>query len=228
MTAPLDRSELGALLSFWRSRPGVSFSVGAPGVVAEFCAPDNEPVVWNHTDGIMTGTCRGGLLEITLADNVLGLPFDVAGRKGNRRIRGYLFCLARRHATTACHRVLRRVGADVFDIGAGVGNVDALVVVDDPALCRTLTQAEGQRLVGTHHPALAAIVEASPPRLFRSRLARITVTAPIATSVTPEGPHTHLLADLIDGSTHDARIEVPDGWLPCLTLHVPEGDPAFP
>ena len=227
MTALLDRTEFESLLCFWRSRPGVSFSVGVSGVIAEFHAPGDEPVAWHGTAGTMTGTCPGGSIEIMPIDRILRVPYDIAGR-----VRGFLFCLEEETARMACHRVLRHAGsrgdATLFDIGAGAATVDALVIVDDPSLRLTLTRAEGERLVGTHHPALAGIVEAGPPRLFRSRLAEITVTAPIATSVTPEGPHTHLLVDLIDGTTHDDRIPVPAGWLPCLTLHIPDSDPAFP
>ena len=227
MTALLDRMEFETLLCFWRSRPGVSFSVGVNGVIAEFHAPGDEPVAWHATAGTMTGSCAGGSIEIMLTDHVLCLPYDIAGR-----IRGFLFCQEEEAARMACHRVLRQAGsrghAALFDIGAGAATVDALIIVEDPSLHLTLNRAEGERLVGTHHPALAEIVEAGPPRLFRSRLAEITVTGPIAKTVTPDGPHTHLLVDLIDGTTHDERIPVPGGWLPCLTLHVPDSDPAFP
>ncbi len=224
--ATLDRTAFASRLSFWRSRPGVSFSVGVNGVIAEFHPPDDEPVAWLETAGVMTGTCPGGSIEIAPADRILCVPYDIGGRT-----RGYLFCLEEASARMACHRVLRHAGARgraaLFDIGAGAATVDALVIVDDPSLHRTLIEAEGERLVGTHHPALAGIVAAGPPRLFRSRLAEVTVTGPIATSVTPEGPHTHLLVDLIDGATHDERMSVPAGWLPCLTLHVPVCDEAF-
>ncbi|MDE0242205.1 MAG: hypothetical protein OXQ84_18780 [bacterium] len=226
MTALLDRTEFESLLSFWRSRAGVSFSVGVSGVIAEFHPPGDEPVTWHEKAGIMTGACPGGSIGIMPTDGILCVPYDIAGRT-----RGYLFCLEEASARMACHRVLRHAGsrgrAALFDIGAGAITVDALIIVDDPSLHRTLIQAEGERLVGTHHPALAGIVEAGPSRLFRSRLAEITVTGPIATTVTPEGPHTHLLVDLIDGTTHDDRISVPAGWLPCLTLHIPVSDPAF-
>ena len=128
-------------------------------------------------------------------------------------------------------RVLRHADfegdVDLFDVGAGAATVDALIMVDDPELVAALDEAEGERIVGTHHPALVKILEASPPRCFRSALARIIVTAPIATSKTPEGPHTHLLPDLIDGTTHDQRIGVPAGWLPCLAMHTPDSDPEF-
>ena len=227
MSGLLNQTEFESFLCFWRSRPGVSFSVGVSGVIAEFHAPGDETIAWHATAGTMTGTCPGGRIEIMPTDHVLCLPYDIAGR-----IRGFLLCLEEETARMACHRVLRHAGsrghAALFDIGAGATTVDALIIVEDLSLHLALTRAEGERLVGTHHPALAEIVEAGPPRLFRSRLAEITVTGPIAKTVTPDGPHTHLLVDLIDGTTHDERIPVPGGWLPCLTLHVPCSDPAFP
>ena len=226
MTSLLDRAGFASLLGFWQSRPGVTFSVGVNGVIAEFHAPGDDSVVWRTHGGTMTGACPGGRIEIMPQDRVLSVPYDLDGRN-----RGFLFCLEEETARMACHNVLQHAGAQedatLFDIGAGATTVDALVIVKDPSLQATLSRALGERLVGTHHPALAGIVAAGPPRLFRSRLARITVTGPIATTVTPEGPHTHLLPNLIDGSTHDHRIRVPAGWLPCLTLHVPASDPAF-
>ncbi len=59
------------------------------------------------------------------------------------------------------------------------------------------------------------------------RLPKILVIQPTAETVTPEGPHTHLLPDLLDGTTHDARVAIPEGRTPCLTLHIPDRDEAF-
>ncbi|MBT5433669.1 MAG: hypothetical protein P8Q36_12585 [Alphaproteobacteria bacterium] len=131
-------------------------------------------------------------------------------------------------ARTTLAEVGEHDGAVLFDIGASAATIDALVMVSDPELTETLRGAQGERLVGTHHPALMALVAASPPRLFRSALVAISVTQPIATEETPHGPHTHLLPDLIDGSTHDRRITVPHGWLPTLTMHIPDDDADFP
>ena len=229
MNQPLDRAELAGLVAFWRDRPGVSFSVGVSGVTAEFHAVPGERTAWTSSAERITGACSRGEIEIALEDGVLAVPFDLASRRPGHRVRGCLFCRPEADALMAGNRVLRRVdGTDLFDVGAGAATVDALVMVDDPGLAAALDEAEGERIVGTHHRALVKILEASPPRCFRSALARIVVTAPIATSRTPEGPHTHLLPDLIDGTTHDRRIEVPAGWLPCLAMHIPDTDPAFP
>ena len=228
---PLNRTELAGLVTFWRERPGVSFSVGVSGVTAEFHAVPGERTVWTSAEEGITGTCSQASIEIVLEDGILAVPFDLASRRPGHRVRGCLLCKPDAGARMAGNRKLRHADSEgdveLFDVGAGAATVDALIMVDDPELVAALDEAEGERIVGTHHPALVKILEASPPRCFRSALARIIVTAPIATSKTSEGPHTHLLPNLIDGTTHDQRIGVPAGWLPCLAMHIPDSDPAF-
>jgi hypothetical protein len=231
MNPILDESAFAAALTFCRVRDGVSWSVGVPGVVAEFHAPPGSGINWSDTRRDMTASCEGGAMTIRLRDGVMTVPYDLESRRHGHRVRGVLFCLSAAEAPLASSAVLREVGerdgAVLFDIGAGAPSIEPMVMVSDPSLITTLRNALGDVLVGTHHPALVALVEASPPRLFRTGLAEITVTQPIARTETPEGPHTHLLPDLNDGSTHDPRIAVPEGWVPCLTLHVPDCDDAF-
>ena len=216
---------------FWRDRPGVSWSVGVPGVVAEFHAPAGQALSWEDHDGEMSALCTGGAISIGLRGGVLPCVFDLDSARHGHRLRGILFCLPRDEADVAPTHVLAEVGtradAALFNVGAGVSTLEPLVLVTDPSLAGILRDALGERLVGTHHPALMALMAASPPRLFRSALAEITVTQPIAVAETPVGPHTHLLPELIDGTTHDPRIAVPDLWIPCLTLHIPDHDAAF-
>ena len=51
-------------------------------------------------------------------------------------------------------------------------------------------------------------------------MARIEVYQPIGKDKTPEGPHTHLLPDLLKTArTHSANIAVPDDHWPCLNLY---------
>lgn len=227
----LDESGFAATLSFWRDRDGVSWSVGVLGVVAEFHAPPNDGVKWSNATHATTASCEGGAMTIRLRDQVMPVPFDLESRRHGHRVRGVLFCLPVSEALLEPSAVLceagERDGAVLFDIGAGAPSVEPMVMVTDHGMITMLRGALGARLVGTHHPALMALVEASPPRLFRTSLAEITVTQPTAQTETPEGPHTHLLPDLIDGSTHDQRVAVPEGWVPCLTLHISDRDDAF-
>lgn len=230
--AGVGPGELGALIRRWRDRPGVSFGVGVPGALAEFHPMPGESTTWDDGADVAVGRCSGGAIRIVLADGVLPLPYDLPGRRADRRVRGALFCLPAGRAAVAGRRALREVGARdglaLFDIGVGASTLDAMVAVGDASLARTLRAAEGDRLVGSRHPALKALVEAGPPRLFRSALAEILAVQPIGRTATPEGPHTHLLPDLLDGSAHDRRIVVPDGMASCLAMHVSGDDPLWP
>ena len=227
----LTGGQLGRLLRVWRERPGVSFGVGVPGALAEFHAMPSEATVWRDLPDAMEGRCSGGAIAVRLRDGVLPVVYDLESRRPGRRVRGALFCLPESEAALAGSSALREAGARkgrrLFDIGVGARGLDALVAVRDEALAAILARAEGERIVGTHHCALAALVEASPPRLFRSALAEICVTQPIARETTPEGPHTHLLPALLDGRDCDPRIPVPAGRLPGLAMHIPDDDAAF-
>ena len=71
---------------------------------------------------------------------------------------------------------------------------------------------------------MAAIKTQSPTRVFVSRAGRIEVYQPIGSipenRPTPEGPHTHLLPDLLKSDrTHSANAPVPPGFFPVLSLY---------
>jgi hypothetical protein len=71
---------------------------------------------------------------------------------------------------------------------------------------------------------MGMILAANPPRVFISRLGRIEVYQPIPppSGKSPEGPHTHVLARLLQSRrTHPATEPVPEGWVPCAHLYPP-------
>ncbi len=224
----LNTADLAHLFADWCRVPGVSFSVGVPGIIAEFHGMEDEETCWEILDLHVRGCCSGGSIRVDFRDNVTAVSFDLQHNRTDGRTCGIVFCLPAQSAYLQAETTLRRkysVGdAVLFDIGAGSRVVEALVEVDDSDLIKLLDQAQGSRLVGTHHHALKAIIDASPPRLFRTAFAEIAVRQEIATTRTPVGPHTHLLPNLIDGTTHDSRIQVPVGWVPCLTMHVADSE----
>ena len=56
--------------------------------------------------------------------------------------------------------------------------------------------------------------------MVTSALGRIEVDQHIGRTATPEGPHTHLLPDLLAaGRTHDPEVPVPADHLPCLFFY---------
>ncbi|MBI3530246.1 MAG: hypothetical protein HY067_20050 [Betaproteobacteria bacterium] len=61
----------------------------------------------------------------------------------------------------------------------------------------------------------------SPARVFMSRLGRVEVRTPIPKSDgrTPDGPHTHVLPDLLrHRRTHSANVPLPEGVVPSVEI----------
>lgn len=66
------------------------------------------------------------------------------------------------------------------------------------------------------------ITEASPHRVFVSRVGRVEVYQPIPPvhGRSPTGPHTHLLLDLLrHRRTHAATEAIPAGFVPCAHIY---------
>ena len=71
---------------------------------------------------------------------------------------------------------------------------------------------------------MGVILATSPNRVFISRLGRIEVCQPIPPhdGRSPEGPHTHVLPDLLKHRrTHAATEPIPDGLVPCAHVYPP-------
>jgi len=82
----------------------------------------------------------------------------------------------------------------------------------------------GRPLFDHGNPAGAAIVAASPHRVFLSALARIEVYQPIPPpdGRSPEGPHSHILPTLLRSRrTHAATTHLPPGMVPVLEAFPP-------
>jgi hypothetical protein len=115
----------------------------------------------------------------------------------------------------------------LFDLGVGAGNVDFCIRTDEPDLIAFLRARDGRALFAggdarADGETLAAIAAADPERVVISGLGRIEVTQAVGRTRTPEGPHTHLLPDLLAaGRTQGAEAPVPVGHLPALHLYPP-------
>jgi hypothetical protein len=103
----------------------------------------------------------------------------------------------------------------LFDIGVGALQVDACVRVSDPAVAAQLRAHCGQPTFAPGNPAGGLILAHSPHRVFVSRIGRIEVYQPIppADGKSPEGPHTHVLLDLLRHHRTHAATE------PCAHLY---------
>ncbi len=198
----------------------VSFSVGVPGVLAEFHWVAGEPV--DHDDGALAiATARGALRVEPRGDEgeweadgvrTWWLPSDAACRFQDR---GLAEIGPDAGAIQARHR-----GDILFDLGLALGHVRACVRSADPALVAALRGHVGEDILARGSAAMATIKHASPQRVFMTRMARIEVYQPIPArdERTPDGPHTHVLPHLL--GTPDAQAaRLPPGARAVLTAH---------
>jgi hypothetical protein len=110
----------------------------------------------------------------------------------------------------------------LFDMGLGTANVDFCVRTGEAALIAALRKARSSSLLAPGSEVMEHIVAASPHRVALSKLGRVEVFQAIGRYKTPTGPHTHVLPKLLRaGRTHDAKIPIPQGYLPCLNLYPP-------
>ncbi|MFG1307085.1 hypothetical protein V5F34_23445 [Xanthobacter autotrophicus] len=217
--------------------PHTGWSLGIFGAIAEFMRDPEEPAAMEAgAEALTVVTARGGLAVRHHPATVL-VDYEMPSRHAERRIRARAACLPETAAARAGRAVVTQIGPDrdalrdedrdglLFDLGIGLGSVEACVRTRAPALIAALRAAEG--MPAFLAPGLmAAMVEHSPHRVFTSALGRIEVFQPIPPpgGVSPDGPHTHVLPKLIAHQrTHAASVPIPDGLVPCLSIHPPQG-----
>ena len=118
----------------------------------------------------------------------------------------------------------------VSAIGAGCIQLDFCVRINDPNLVGFCREHCGSGIFDHDSPVFPRLLESQPHRVVLTRLGRIEVYQAIGgehtDDKTPEGPHTHLLPDLLSMNlTHPADVPIREGWVPCTFLY-PDG-PVF-
>ncbi|SFR76424.1 DUF6925 family protein [Sphingomonas jatrophae] len=204
------------------------FSIASFGVAGEFLRDADEPVALRRvSDRIEIFTARGGLRIVAV--ELAGLAWDSLSADGETWGHALSLCVPR-PATPP--RIVRALGPDLdairaedrdgllFDIGVGCGAVTMAVRTTDATLIAALAAAEGKPLL-TAPGLVATMLATQPHRVLLSPAGRIEVYQPIppADGKSPEGPHTHLLPQLIDRDRpHSANVPIPDGWQAALTV----------
>jgi hypothetical protein len=208
-----------------------SWSVGIWGGIGEFRTGDDEPRTFDPDT--LTIVSPRGALRITPADGAIALEIRSSQRD---RVDEIAFCLPAATLPASPLPVLREAGPDtealrvadrdsiLFDLGLGAPHVDAFVRIslDEEPLLAQLRAACGRSLLDGYDGTAAALAAASPPRIFRSPLARLEVYTPIPLQDgrSPEGPHTHILPALLrQGLAHAPDTPIPEGWLCCLSVY---------
>lgn len=219
----LIREELAAATTQW--------NLGTFGAIAEFLRDPDEPVeLGDGPDRLLAVTGRGGIGLDDLSQVRLFASETAVGSGWSHRV---ALCLPEAACAMNRRTALTELGPDeaalrpqdragiLFDMGLGTLQVDICIRTGDPELIATLRSVSGRSLFEAGNPAMGSIVAAGPHRVFITRAGRCEVFQPIppADGKSPEGPHTHVLPQLLRGGrTHAATEPVPNGWVPFAHL----------
>jgi len=213
--------------------PAHGWSVGIPGAIGEFMYDRDEAVTFSQDGGALSAvTARGGI-RITLPAQTTCVALEGIAECTGGWTQSIAFCVAgevgRCEITSVFtehghdHSALTPAGREefLFDLGLGSNQVQFCVRTGDAALLEVLRTGVGKSIFAADNPAFAALREASPARVIRSKYARVEVYQHIAEKghATPLGPHTHLLPAFLNGKRSVAEPALPAGTIAPLTLY---------
>ncbi|WP_068302642.1 hypothetical protein [Pararhodobacter sp. CCB-MM2] len=212
--------------------PGTGWSMGSFGAIAEFRHEPEEPAA---TKLLERTTARGGIC-LSLPSELQPVACETVSPRAGRWGQALMLCLPTGAATMSQRTVLTELGPDrdalraedrdavLFDMGLGQTQVDFCIRTCDRNLLRVLRAKTGRSLMEQGNPALPAVLAAHPHRVALTRLGRVEVFqkigGPDTGGVSPSGPHTHVLPQLLRaGRTHSANQTIPPGLVPCAGLY---------
>ncbi|MGE0627050.1 MAG: hypothetical protein AB7O43_04445 [Hyphomicrobiaceae bacterium] len=210
--------------------PDAQWSLGTFGAIAEFSRDPLESMQLNRHSAI---TSRGAL-ALVLPDALRLVAFETVTKDSwSSRV---ALCLPRDQSAMSRRSVLTELGPDnaalrpedrdaiLFDVGVSAWQTDVCIRVHDRALVARFREVCGTTTFAPGSAAGRLILETSPDRVLISRVGRIEVYQPIppAHGKSPEGPHTHVLPDLLRRRrTHAATEPIPADLIPCAHLYPP-------
>lgn len=212
--------------------PRSQWSIGTFGAIAEFSRVGSEDVTIERQRNRLAAVSARGGISIQLDAHCRPFAFESIAYQGwSQQV---ALCMKIADARMSARAVLTEIGEDadalrsedrdgvLFDLGIAAPHIDFCIRVRDARLLAWLREHEGRPLYGPDNPALGAILEASPHRVFISRMGRAEVfqRIPCHGEKSPEGPHTHLLPRLLkQRRTHAATEPIPDGYVPCAHVY---------
>jgi hypothetical protein len=208
------------------------WSLGTFGTIAEFARDADESAELQSTPQALSAMTDRGGIRIAPQAGIRLFAFETTTRESwSPRV---AVCLPAERCAMGRRAVLTELGPDtdalrpqdrdaiLFDLGLDALQVDACVRVSDPAVAAKLRAHCGQATFAPGNPAGGVILAHSPHRVFISQVGRIEVYQPIPPphGKSPEGPHTHVLLDLLrHRRTHAATEPIPSGFVPCAHLY---------
>jgi hypothetical protein len=210
------------------------WSLGTFGAIAEFARDLDEPFTFHRGKASLTLITGRGGMRIKPPVEMRLVAFETTTRESwSNRV---ALCLPDERCSMSRRTVLTELGPDdgalrehdrdsiLFDLGMDALQADLYVRVSDPEVAAKLRAHAGRPLLESGNPAMGVILAASPHRVFASKVGRIEVyqTIPDPHGKSPEGPHTHVLPNLLHHRrTHSATEQIPLGWVPCAHLYPP-------
>lgn len=211
--------------------PSNAWAIGTFGAIGEFMRDAGEPAdIQSAGNSLHIVTARGAIR--VMRTRLHGLAWDSLSADGHGWGHSLALCVPE---MSSCCTGLTALGRDIeairpkdresllFDLGVGTGCVRMCVRTSDASLASILARLEGTSLLDSHE-LLGELLRAQPHRVMMSTAGRIEVFQPIPSphGVSPTGPHTHLLPQLLKARrTHSANDPVPIDWQAALTLHPP-------
>ena len=213
--------------------------MGSYGAVAEFFQDAGEVIESDSSDVLTRLTPRGGI-RIELQENIGICAYENTSSHGTAR-QHIALCLPEESSRMSGNQVLTELEPDgealdeahrdaiLFDLGvsslgSGCYQLDFCVRTSDLDLVEFLREHCGSSIFEHSSPVFPRLLESQPQRVVITRLGRIEVYQAIGgehtDDKTPEGPHTHLLPELLGlNLTHSADVPIKDGWVPCAFLY---------
>ncbi|WP_455960488.1 DUF6925 family protein [Methylorubrum aminovorans] len=228
-----ESADLEALLRNALADASVAWSLGSFGAFAEFMREADEPVRALPDARIGLATARGAI-ALTPSADLRPVAYETGFSDGYNH--AVALCLPLSACAMSRRSVVTELGPDreaareedreaiLFDLGLGLLAVDACVRTGDPEVIACLRAGIGRPIFAPGNPIGPCLVARSPHRILCARIGRIEVTAPIPGpgERRHEGPHTHILPELLRaGRTHAATTPIPEGFVPCGGLHPP-------
>lgn len=211
--------------------PGTAWSLGSFGAIAEFMRDPDEGVA-ALCDGRLGMATHRGAVALTPTPDLRPVAYETAVASGWKH--AVALCLPEEACAMSRRTVVTELGPDIaaaraedragilFDLGLDLLAVDACVRASDPDDVACLRSGVGRPVFDPENPIGRRLVAMRPHRVFVARIGRIEVYAPIPApgGISPDGPHTHVLPELLRARrTHAATAPIPDGFVPCAALH---------
>lgn len=213
------------------------WSIGSYGAIGEFHQRKSDDLQVDDLSELTRATEKGAIrLMPKMLTEVKAVAYETLNARQNRWSQGMVLCLPQAQAKMQQRSVLTELGSDVeaireqdrdavlFDMGLEQSQIDFCIRTADVELIEILRRFEGQSLLTSAHEAMQQILVRHPHRVVSSKLGRVEVYqkigGPDTGGVSPDGPHTHVLPKpLATKRSHPASVPVPEGFLPCATLH---------